>query len=183
MPHLIRLWVDDGIQKCFSLRGKFQLGESVRYYMQNIDRIKVLDYEPTQVHFRLQVEIDILDEFIQDDILWARKRTEDITETRVPIKRVPFSFIDVGGQRAQRAKWFQCFQESINTILFFVSISEYDQTLVEDTNQNRVIEALKVRLNLFICLFINNLRCFNTSSVTLHFVIVTSYYFSIKMTY
>ena len=81
----------------------------------------------------------------QDDILWARKRTEDITETRVPIKRVPFSFIDVGGQRAQRAKWFQCFQESINTILFFVSISEYDQTLVEDTNQNRVIEALKVR--------------------------------------
>ena len=81
---------------------------------------------------------------IQDDILWARKRTEDITETRVPIKRVPFSFIDVGGQRAQRAKWFQCFQESINTILFFVSISEYDQTLVEDTNQNRVIEALKV---------------------------------------
>lgn len=127
VPHLIRLWADDGIQKCFSLRGKFQLGESVRYYMQNIDRIKVLDYEPTQ-----------------DDILWARKRTEDITETRVPIKRVPFSFIDVGGQRAQRAKWFQCFQESINTILFFVSISEYDQTLVEDTNQNRVIEALKV---------------------------------------
>ena len=49
VPHLIRLWADDGIQKCFSLRGKFQLGESVRYYMQNIDRIKVLDYEPTQV--------------------------------------------------------------------------------------------------------------------------------------
>ena len=92
----------------------------------------------------------------QDDILWARKRTEDITETRVPIKRVPFSFIDVGGQRAQRAKWFQCFQESINTILFFVSISEYDQTLVEDTNQNRVIEALKVRFDLFIYLFMNN---------------------------
>merc|ERR1739838_298156 len=127
VPHLIALWNDAGIQECFARRGSFQLGESIRYFMQHIDRIRDSVYEPTQ-----------------DDILWARRRTDEITETQVSIKRVPFSFIDVGGQRSQRAKWFQCFQESVNTILFFVSISEYDQVLVEDKSQNRVIEALNV---------------------------------------
>ena len=83
---------------------------------------------------------------IQTDILWARRRTDEISETQVPIKRIPFTFIDVGGQRTQREKWFQCFQESINTVLFFVAISEFDQTLVEDRRSNRIIESLKVTL-------------------------------------
>ena len=81
---------------------------------------------------------------VKADILLARRRTDDISETQVPIKKIPFTFIDVGGQRTQREKWFQCFQDSINTILFFVAISEFDQTLVEDKRSNRVIESLKV---------------------------------------
>ena len=82
---------------------------------------------------------------VKADILLARRRTDDISETQVPIKKIPFTFIDVGGQRTQREKWFQCFQDSINTILFFVAISEFDQTLVEDKRSNRVIESLKVK--------------------------------------
>ena len=84
--------------------------------------------------------------YFQADILWARRRTEEISETQVPIKKIPFTFIDVGGQRTQREKWFQCFQESINSILFFVAISEFDQTLVEDRKSNRIIESLRVSL-------------------------------------
>ena len=49
VPHLIALWSDDGIQACFNARGSFQLGESIRYFMQNIDRIKDSAYEPTKV--------------------------------------------------------------------------------------------------------------------------------------
>jgi len=124
---LIALWKDCGIQEAFGKRGQFQLGESIRYYMNEIDRIKEIDYLPNMA-----------------DILWARRRTDEISETSVPIKRIPFTFIDVGGQRTQREKWFQCFQESINSILFFVAISEFDQTLVEDRKSNRIIESLRV---------------------------------------
>lgn len=126
---LVELWEDCGIQTVFSMRAQFQLGESIRYYMSedNLSRIKQLDYLPSSA-----------------DILWARRRTDLVTETEVSVKRVPFSFIDVGGQRTQRQKWFQYFHGSINSVLFFVAISEFDQTLVEDKSSNRIIESLKV---------------------------------------
>lgn len=124
---LISIWGDKSIQEAFLKRGQFQLGESIRYFMNEIERIKEIDYLPSTA-----------------DILWARRRTEEISETQVPIKKIPFTFIDVGGQRTQREKWFQCFQESINSILFFVAISEFDQTLVEDRKSNRIIESLRV---------------------------------------
>ena len=44
------------------------------------------------------------------------------------IKKIPFKMVDVGGQRSQRQKWFQCF-DGITSILFMVSSSEYDQVL------------------------------------------------------
>jgi len=135
--------MDQGIQKVFSKRAKFQLGESIRYYMaeENAERIMQHDYHPNSVKFNFLNLIKIL----QTDILWARRRTEVVSETEVTIKKVPFAFIDMGGQRTQRQKWFQCFQSSINTVLFFVAISEFDQTLVEDKTTNRIIESLKVK--------------------------------------
>ena len=62
----------------------------------------------------------------RQDILLARKATKGINEHQVMIKGVPFMFIDVGGQRSQRQKWFQCF-EGITSILFLASASEFDQ--------------------------------------------------------
>lgn len=75
--------------------------------------------------------------FLQDyiptnkDILLSRKATKGISEFTIPINNIPFRFVDVGGQRSQRQKWFQCF-ESVTSILFLVSSSEFDQVLVED---------------------------------------------------
>ena len=57
--------------------------------------------------------------------------------------RVPFLFVDVGGQRTQRQKWFQCF-ESVTSILFMASTSEYDQVLLEDRKTNRVQESRNI---------------------------------------
>lgn len=65
------------------------------------------------------------------DILHARKATKGISEFVIPINNIPFRFVDVGGQRSQRQKWFQCF-DSVTSILFLVSSSEFDQVLVED---------------------------------------------------
>lgn len=51
--------------------------------------------------------------------------------------------MDVGGQRTQRQKWFQCF-ESVTAILFLASCSEYDQVLLEDRRTNRLEESRKI---------------------------------------
>lgn len=60
------------------------------------------------------------------DILLARKPTKGIHEYDFDIKNVPFKMVDVGGQRSERRRWFECF-DSVTSILFLVSSSEYDQ--------------------------------------------------------
>ena len=52
-------------------------------------------------------------------------------------------FVDVGGQRTHRQKWFQCF-DSVSSIFFIASTSEYDQVLMEDIRTNRVQESRNV---------------------------------------
>lgn len=48
------------------------------------------------------------------------------------------SMFDVGGQRSERKKWIHCF-ENVTSIIFCVALSEYDQTLLEESNQVRLI--------------------------------------------
>jgi hypothetical protein len=46
------------------------------------------------------------------------------------------SMFDVGGQRSERKKWIHCF-ENVTSIIFCVALSEYDQVLLEESNQVR----------------------------------------------
>ena len=68
--------------------------------------------------------------------------------------------IDVGGQRSERKKWLHCF-ESVNSVLFVVSMSEYDQTLEEDHNVNRMQESIKLFAS--VC----NVKWFSNASMLL----------------
>ena len=70
--------------------------------------------------------------------------------------------MDVGGQRSQRQKWFQCFDE-VTSILFLVASSAFDQCLLEDRMTNRIVESV----NIFDTI-VNN-RCFRSVSVILFF--------------
>ncbi len=79
----------------------------------------------------------------RQDILHSRKATKGILEHTIDIKNVPFRFVDVGGQRSQRQKWFQCF-EGVTSILFLVSSSEFDQVLMEDRQTNRLVESCNI---------------------------------------
>ena len=51
------------------------------------------------------------------------------------------SMFDVGGQRSERKKWIHCF-ENVTSIIFCVALSEYDQVLLEESSQNRMMESL-----------------------------------------
>jgi len=77
------------------------------------------------------------------DILHARKATKGIAEHEFLINGVPFHFVDVGGQRSQRQRWFQCF-EDVTSILFLASASEFDQVLFEDRRTNRLLESCNI---------------------------------------
>ncbi|KAK6625597.1 hypothetical protein RUM43_005896 [Polyplax serrata] len=120
------LWKDQAIKRAFERRSEFQLSDSVQYFLDDLERIARLDYVPTN-----------------QDILHARKATKGIYEFVIPINNIPFLFVDVGGQRSQRQKWFQCF-DSVTSILFLVSSSEFDQVLVEDRRTNRLQESQNI---------------------------------------
>eukprot|EP01097_Dermamoeba_algensis_P003416 TRINITY_DN2388_c0_g1_i1.p2 TRINITY_DN2388_c0_g1~~TRINITY_DN2388_c0_g1_i1.p2 ORF type:complete len:153 (+),score=41.71 TRINITY_DN2388_c0_g1_i1:760-1218(+) len=49
--------------------------------------------------------------------------------------------VDVGGQRNERRKWLHCL-DCVTAVIFFVSLSEYDQVLAEDEKTNRMKESL-----------------------------------------
>ena len=75
-------------------------------------------------------------------ILTILKRvpTTGILEYPFDLESIVFRMVDVGGQRSERRKWIHCF-ENVTSIMFLVALSEYDQILVEENNQNRMEES------------------------------------------
>jgi guanine nucleotide-binding protein subunit alpha len=72
----------------------------------------------------------------EQDIIRSRARTIGITETNFQLGDNEMLMVDVGGQKSERRKWIHCFQD-VTSILFLVSLSGYDQCLVEDKDAVR----------------------------------------------
>ena len=117
------LWNDSGIKECYDRRREYQLTDSAKYYLSDIDRIAEPNYLPTK-----------------QDILRARVATTGIIEHTFNLKEIRFRMIDVGGQRSERRKWIHCF-ENVTSIVFLVALSEYDQFLYESEDENRMEES------------------------------------------
>lgn len=77
------------------------------------------------------------------DVLRARVRSAGIEEATFRFEDDFYRMIDVGGQRSERRKWIHCF-DCVTAVIFCVSLSEYDQTLREDDQQNRMTESLSL---------------------------------------
>eukprot|EP01098_Paradermamoeba_levis_P003533 TRINITY_DN1592_c0_g2_i3.p1 TRINITY_DN1592_c0_g2~~TRINITY_DN1592_c0_g2_i3.p1 ORF type:complete len:344 (-),score=117.73 TRINITY_DN1592_c0_g2_i3:674-1705(-) len=145
------LWKDKGIQQTYEQRNKFQLNDSANYFFDNIERF-LKDFEPTL-----------------EDVLRVRVRTTGIEEADFTFSGMKIRMIDVGGQRSERRKWIHCF-DCVTTIIFFSSLSDYDQKLREDENVNRMNESITLFSgvcnishfdNLPFVLFLNKLDLFN----------------------
>ncbi|XP_004613019.1 guanine nucleotide-binding protein subunit alpha-14 [Sorex araneus] len=117
------LWQDPGIQECYDRRREYQLSDSAKYYLSDIDRIAKPSFVPTQ-----------------QDVLRVRVPTTGIIEYPFDLENIIFRMVDVGGQRSERRKWIHCF-ESVTSIIFLVALSEYDQVLAECDNENRMEES------------------------------------------
>ncbi|CAL7933646.1 unnamed protein product [Xylocopa violacea] len=117
------LWADSGIQECYDRRREYQLTDSAKYYLMEIDRVAAPNYLPTE-----------------QDILRVRVPTTGIIEYPFDLEEIRFRMVDVGGQRSERRKWIHCF-ENVTSIIFLVALSEYDQILFESENENRMEES------------------------------------------
>ena len=71
----------------------------------------------------------------------TRVKTTGIIETQFTYKGLHFKMFDVGGQRDERRKWIQCFND-VTAIIFVAASSSYNMVLREDNTQNRLREAL-----------------------------------------
>ncbi|CAO3687377.1 unnamed protein product [Umbelopsis vinacea] len=104
--------------------GEFYIMDSAPYFLSEIRRLAQPSYIPTVA-----------------DVLRARLKSTGILETRFNMSRLSIHMFDVGGQRSERKKWIHCF-EAVTSIIFCVALSEYDQVLLEESKQNRMLESL-----------------------------------------
>ncbi|KAH3758385.1 guanine nucleotide-binding protein alpha-1 subunit [Pelomyxa schiedti] len=120
------LWSDPGILAAFARAREFQLPDSAAYYFKSIDRLAAPDYMPTDT-----------------DILHTPSHTTGFNEVVFHSHNERFRVVDVGGQRSERRKWVQCFQD-VSAVVFCAALSEYDLTLFEKADENRTHESLKL---------------------------------------
>ncbi|KAJ9481937.1 hypothetical protein VN97_g11518 [Penicillium thymicola] len=115
---------DPGVRKAVEQSKAFALRDNLQYFYNSSDRIPIPGWLPNN-----------------QDMLQARLRTTEITESYFEIGPMTWRMIDVGGQRSERKKWIHCF-EDVGCLIFVVALSSYDQCLVEDQHANQMHEAM-----------------------------------------
>lgn len=120
------LWQSPTIKDAWKLRSMRNINDSHATFLDDVKRISSQSFIPND-----------------DDVLKARVRTTQVTLERYTIEKTNFEVCDVGGQRAERRKWINCFTD-VSAVIFVAALSEYDQKLAEAKTQNRMVEALNL---------------------------------------
>ena len=127
-----QLWRDPGVSKeCYSRRKEFQLSDSAKYYLDDLDRICGKDYVPTV-----------------QDVLRVHVPITGIVEYVFPIQQMTLKMINVGGQRSEMRKWIHCF-EGVTSVLFLISVSEYDKVLSSSEAEKEEVNCMEKSKALF----------------------------------
>lgn len=120
------LWQDPSIERAIERGNEAALPENLTYFFSDLPRLFDPTFRPTD-----------------QDIIRSRARTTGITETIFKLRTHNMHMLDVGGQKSERRKWIHCFQD-VTSILFLVSLSGYDQCLVEDKDANQMQDAMTI---------------------------------------
>jgi len=140
------LWHDSGIQQAFSRQCEYLLSDSAKYFLDDVLRLAKPDYIPTE-----------------QDILHCRVPTNGIDEYTQPktLSEYRFRIIDVGSQCSNHQKWIHCF-ENVISVIFFASLSEYDQTLIDYDGRpkNRMNESIALFRQIASCPWFHNSSIF-----------------------
>jgi len=127
VKHLQTLWNDKTIRMIFNdWRAKICVPDSTAYYLNNLSRITADDYIPTD-----------------EDLLLIRYRTTGMNEKTLTIQENTFQICDVGGQRNERRKWINFF-DNVTAVIFVAALSCYDEAIYEDEDTNCMLESLQV---------------------------------------
>ncbi|EED23039.1 GTP-binding protein alpha subunit, gna, putative [Talaromyces stipitatus ATCC 10500] len=117
------LWRDGSIKKLTEHRKKVYLPDSTPYLFNEAKRIACADFEPTEAD-------------------WIRVGI-DIPMAGFYIDKLEYRMANVCGGRCERKKWAGSIEDA-DLVIFCAALSEYDQVLLEDRNQNRLKESLSL---------------------------------------
>lgn len=107
---------------------------------QDILRCRVLTSGIFETRFQVdKVNFQWVSRDIKSKYLHRRAR-DSVNESNVSSISL-CSMFDVGGQRDERRKWIQCFND-VTAIIFVTACSSYNMVLREDPTQNRLRESL-----------------------------------------
>jgi guanine nucleotide-binding protein G(i) subunit alpha len=123
------LWSDMNFQSAIDQRSKFQLQECVLPFFKEVQTYPVWggpEWIPSV-----------------DDCVRARIRSSGVIRVDFESQGVPYSLFDAGGQRAERRKWIQFFND-VTALVYMASLTDYDEVLYEDATKNRLQESLEV---------------------------------------
>jgi hypothetical protein len=85
--------------------------------MKHVERIAQHKYMPTEL-----------------DLVRLNQRNTEVIELRLAMEQLYLNLYDMGGLRNERKRWINCF-DSVTSIVFVASLSDYDQVLTEDPTQ------------------------------------------------
>lgn len=129
-------WQSIEVQTVWKNRTMYpELSQDLGYFCAHLDRILDPDYIPTR-----------------EDDLRNYKETTGLTNVKLNLKsaqlkphlsKFTFSLFDVGGRRRERRKWIHVLNDQA-AILFVISLSSFDEALVEDAHENSLDDSVSL---------------------------------------
>jgi guanine nucleotide-binding protein G(i) subunit alpha len=131
-----QLWKDPAIRACWKDRVELwpflgvtnalseEMYDSLEEYFDSTPRIQEDTYQPQHI-----------------DMIKCRVKTTGVEETLITVDGTSIRLLDVGGQKNERRKWINFF-DNCNVLLFFAPLSDYELQLAEDPTVNRMHDSL-----------------------------------------
>eukprot|EP00095_Tigriopus_kingsejongensis_P007150 snap_masked-scaffold300_size216557-processed-gene-1.25 protein:Tk07150 transcript:snap_masked-scaffold300_size216557-processed-gene-1.25-mRNA-1 annotation:"guanine nucleotide-binding protein g subunit alpha" len=121
---MTRLWSDKSVMAVYAMRQILSMSDSAGYILDRLPTIFNPFFVPTD-----------------QDIIHCRVQTTGVVSIQFNYSGLTFEVLDVGGQRSERKKWIHCF-ENVYAVLFVAALSDYDLTMAEDPEKNRMEDSL-----------------------------------------